>query len=260
MLTLCWFVMGIGTGTAQQPTAQEEPPKRPEDLNIDPCLKLLEGVHDHVFSFDDPAFYCIRNAIREDPNPDRYDVTDDDVIVPWQFLMERPSDYRGRLVTLEGRLLKRHPPYELPNRRGGGPWYQCELGRANTRAACTVVLIDDPAAVALRSPVRVKGYFLKIRDYRVKSGATAAGPLLVGRRLEPFHGTEKDSGERLEPIADGGYTGLIGGTAMLALFWLVLRRGLQAEPSWPTPKARGGSRDEESPDDFDWLIKKDSDE
>ncbi len=260
MLALCWVFIFVQAATGQPPATGKEPLLPPGDLNIHPCLKLLEGVHDHVFSFDDPAFYCLRNAIRDDPNPDRYDVTDDDVIVPWQFLLERPSDYRGRLVTLEGTLLKRHPPYELPNRRGAGPWYQCELGQAGTRAACTVILIDDPAAIALRSPVRVKGYFLKIRDYRAKSGATAAGPLLVGRRLEPFHGTAKDSGVSLEPIADGGYTWLIGGTVVLALFWLVLRRGLLAQSSRPTPLARGGSRDEESPDDFDWLIKKDSDE
>lgn len=257
-IVLSWIVVLAEAAWGQPPRGNPGPVESQTDADYARCLKLLEGVHDNVYSFDDPAFYCFRNYVRDDPRSDRYDVRETDVLVPWQFLLERPSDYRGRLVALEGRLLKRHPPYELTNRRGGGAWYQCELGHPDTRAACTVVLIEDPGAIPLQATVRVKGFFIKVRGYQAKSGKTAAGPLLVGRRLESVSGTGGASGGRLEPIGEGRYTWLIAGTAALALVWLVLRRGLRAAP--PRFTARGPRREKESPEDFDWMIKQDSDE
>lgn len=213
---------------------------------------LLNDIRDNVFSFDHPAFYRFRNHVKADPDTVKYEVVDDDKALPWSFLLERPSDYRGELVLIEGKLLKRHPPYKLPEHRGKGLWYQYELGRGDTRAVCTVIATEEEQKIPIRSEVRAKGYFIMVRAFKTDSGETSAGPLLVARRLEYISppGLIMDK-------APGIYTWLAGATAVLAVVWLMLRRGLRSSASKSDSTLRSAKHKHESDDDFDWLIKTD---
>ncbi len=252
---VCLLIWSLGTSSSTAFGQTASPPDDPatsetaEDLKHG--LALLRDVRDNVFSFDDPAFYWFCRFVKRDALVAAYQIGESETSVPWRFLLERPSDYRGRLVVIAGRLLRRSQ-FEVTNRRDVGTLYQCELVEAGTRAICTVITTEDPQAIPLRSWVRTKGYFIKVRAFRTDAGAAGAGPLLVARRLEPARGPASGlSGAPLAP--DGGYIWLVGGTAALAILWLVLRRGLRSSGVTEPSKPAGVKRSTGSSADFDWL-------
>ncbi|MBN2559428.1 MAG: hypothetical protein JXQ75_00670 [Phycisphaerae bacterium] len=215
--------------------------------------RLLEDVHDNVFSFDDPAFYWFCHYVKDHADPAVFSIDDLQTAVPWKFLAERPSDYRGRLVVIEGVLLSR-PVFEVSGfgRRGIGKLHQCELSEVGTRALCAVICVEDPGDVAIRSRVRAKGYFIKVRRYQTNAGEIGAGPLIVARRLELV----RPPASSLVGLRTGWQRGrmcIAIATALLAIVWLVLRRGIRgAAPA----RAKRPSRGEDavpSEDDFNWL-------
>jgi len=228
----------------------EDPPWRESADDPAHAAKLLEAVRDNVFSFDDPAFYwfcryvgagkadaALGNAPTGDP-------------VPWKRLLERPSDYRGKPVLLEGILQTRHA-FDISNREGLGRLYQCELADIGTQALCAIVCTQDPAEVPIHSRVRVKGFFIKVRAYQTTAGDGGAGPLIVAKRLH-----------LVRPPASGipgGGPGsvvdrwMIPAVVVLAFVWLLLRRAARKTvtgPSFPSVKNRGT---EGSKDDFAWM-------
>ena len=214
-------------------------------------LRLLQNVHDNVFTFDDPAFYWFCKFVKSDADQAKYDVRSDHPALPWRFLLERPSDHRGQLVTIEGTLLSRYE-YDVTNRAGAGTLYQCELGDPGTRAICTVVVIEPPGEIPIRSRVKTKGYFIKVRAFRTDAGESGAGPLIVSRRLDVIEEPEEGSGVATWSVR-GGRTWLIVATAALVIIWLVLRRRLGARPGEVSGSSRKGLRKSPSDDDFDWL-------
>lgn len=215
-----------------------------------PAAKLLEDVRDNVFSFDEPAFYWFCRYVHEG----KADAVLDDVwtgeALPWKMLMERPSDYRGKPVVIEGFLQTCHA-FDVSNRQGLGRLYQCELADVNTRALCAVVCTLDPTNMPLRSRVRAKGFFIKVRAYQTTSGETGAGPLIVAKKLQLI--TPPASG-----IPGGGPRGIldrwmIPAVVVLVLVWIGLRRRAgraRAMPSASRSKTEGSN---DSDDDFDWL-------
>ncbi|MFQ5430827.1 MAG: hypothetical protein ACE5E1_11010 [Phycisphaerae bacterium] len=226
------------------------------DQDLSHGRRLLEGVRDHVFSFDDPAFYWFRRYVKHDSQPAKYDMSAADEPVPWKYLMERPGDYRGELILIEGVLL-RSSAYEVPNRQGGGTYHQCELGDRGTRAICTVVVTEAPEGIPNRGRVRTKGYFLKVRAYRTADGRTGEGPLLVARRLQ------RVARAPVESFGDGLFSKaaprwLIGATVLLAFAWLFLRRSLRSRRETPLRGTASGPSPTGTEDDCDWLTRGES--
>ena len=249
------LVASLGTSSSaafgQTVSPRDDPSTSDAPGDLARGLALLRDVRDNVFSFDDPAFYWFCRFVRRDAPAAAYQISETETSVPWRFLLERPSDYRGGLVVIAGRLLRRSQ-FEVTNRREVGTLYQCELVEAGTRAICTVIVTADPQAIPIRSWVRTKGYFIKVRAFRTDAGMAGAGPLLVARCLEPAGGSAPSSSDALQ-APGGGYVWLVGGTAALAILWLVLRRGLRSSETKEPSKPAGAKHPTGSSADFDWL-------
>ncbi len=253
-------------------------------------LRLLEDVRDGTFSFDDPAFYwfCRYTLAKSDS----LDAALNESPLPWKFLLERPDDYRGRVIFVEG-LLQSRQGYEVTNRPGVGTLHQCELADPTTRAICTVVAVNDPGEMPFRSRVRAVGYFIKVRAFKTTTGELSAGPLIVAGTITlaqaPSHGHPAPASGRVSPgtgygsrasgnpsdsaqdqslddhpLLDGSptrrYSWPIWATVVLALAWLALRR--RARPTSPrctlpgrrfTSRRQTDDQSNSSMKDFDWL-------
>jgi hypothetical protein len=186
---------------------------------------LLSDVRDGSFSFDEPAFYWLARRVKFADPDSAFDITEDEVLVPWKYLLERPSDYRGQLVLIEGSLARKYAwtsqglGYDL------GQLHQAELFDPRSRGFCTVVCIEPLDNVPVNAWVRGKGYFLKVRQFQTADGAAGYAPLLVARRLaavqQPISVTDSVR------WSTGRWGGLAWGATLLALLlggWWVLRR------------------------------------
>jgi hypothetical protein len=217
------------------------------------AAKLLEDVRDNVFSFDDPAFYWFCRYVASGKADAALAGKESPESLPWSMLIERPSDYRGKPVVIEGTLQSARA-FDVTNREGLGRLYQCELSETGTHALCTVICTQEPAEVPLRSRVRVKGYFIKVRAYQTSAGESGAGPLIVARNLHLL--TSPAAG----PPRSGSSTALnrwlIPGIALLAILWLWLRRAATRRSAAREshlsgrPGARAATGTD---DDFAWL-------
>ncbi len=214
--------------------------------------RLLADVKDHVFSFDDEAFYWFCRYVRRNEATDEGTVGDDETATPWQFLLERPSDYRGESVVIEGTLLRKSS-FDVPNRPGVGRLHQCELTTRGTRAVCTVILTDEPRDVPIGARIRSRAFFIKVRSFRTRQGNEGMGPLLVGCGFVAMSagGSESDGfGLVIKDVS----VWLAGATAVLAIAWYVLRRRLRAEPPAAERHTSIAEARTESEADFDWLL------
>lgn len=213
---------------------------------------LLGAVEDNTFSFDDEAFYWYCRYLRA--NPDAYD----DVTcgagdaVPWRFLMERPSDYRGRAVCIEGRLLREQPSYEIAGRPGVGRLRQLELGRSGSNAVATLILLDAAPTIAKRSRIRARAVFIKVRAFQSEAGKVGSGPLLIASGLDVVEssGPAADSAggmdaRRLLPWMAGVTLLLFG--VMVAIRRNVGAKRQQTDLAIDEPRVTGTDAD------FDWL-------
>jgi hypothetical protein len=224
---------------AEPPDIPASAPARGEDV-LAHARMLLQDVRDNVFSFDDEAFYEFCRYVRHHAPPAVSPIEASEPAVPWKFMLERPSDYRGRLVTIEG-VLQARTAFEVsgPGREGIGTLYQCELSDRGTRSLCAAITVDDPQDIPIRSRVRAKGFFIKVRGYVTNAGDAGAGPLLVARRLELIEAPSS----ALPDLFSGwaiGLTEVCAVTAVLALVWLALRRAVRRTRP-PSIPVRGGS-------------------
>lgn len=219
-----------------------------QEMSISEGRRLLEDVRDEVFSFDDPGFYWFCQYCRTAEG--KAGLVDDGKsdAVPWKLLMERPGDYRGQAIVIEGVLRSRYS-YDVPNREGVGRLHQLELADAVSRALAAVVLTDDPGELPMRSRVRVKAYFIKVRSFQTSEGEAGAGPLFVG--------AEVGRAALAAPVPDPGGPDrrsrnyIFAGVVVMALIWFLLRRGL----SRPRTRFSAGPGAQEAPTeaDFDWI-------
>jgi hypothetical protein len=215
--------------------------------------RLLAGVHDGVFSFDDAGFYWLCRYVKRHADPGEFAITAHDTPVPWRQLVERPSDYRGQLVAVEG-ILQARPAFIQtgPGRGDIGKLTQCELSEIGTRSFCSVITIEDADQIPVHSRVRAKGYFVKARGYQTNDGETGAGPLIVARRLEVV--TPPTSGLGGGAVGlPGGTTAIMVATAGLAVVWLLLRRSLRPPVGSEGRRGPGGAGGRPSDADFDWV-------
>jgi hypothetical protein len=237
----CCLLCGVSTALAAPPADELAEGRR-----------LLADVKDHVFSFDDEAFYWFCKHVRRSDAPGDRALGEDEAPTPWRFLLERPSDYRGQLVVIEGTLLRK-TSFEVPNRPGVGRLHQCELTSRGTRAVCTVILTDEPQGVPIHARVRGQAYFIKVRSFRTRHSGEGTGPLLVGRGIIAVSG----GGSRtvgFGPALEDAAPWLAGATAVLAIAWYILRRRLRVEPVVVGQRPSNAEMQTESEADFDWLL------
>lgn len=234
------------------PATRETAPSTP----FDPAggESLLARVQDQVFTFDDEAFYWLCRRIRHFDPPAVFQIGASESCLPWKFLLERPSDYRGDLVTVEGILRSRHSfRIDSPARGDLGTLHQAELSDVETNSFCTVIVTESPEPIPIRARVRAKGYFLKVRAFRDSEDRTGFAPLLIARSLisvaPPVSLREAMSRDRWNWWDPRRPTSLAGWIAVL-LAVLVLARGLRRTQR-RFPDRREAAAD--SADDFEWM-------
>ncbi len=192
-----------------------------------PLLSALGQVEDFSFAFwTPPVQQLVRYVASRQIWPDA------SAAVPvqrWSDLVERPADFRGRLVAIEGIVGRNRAWKPLDPRLADlGPVWQLELWGRREPLACTVLLTSDASDIAIGSTIRVVGYFAMIRQYRTQRGEVrqaavivAPAPQQVLTKLPP---AMRPDGRRTW----GVMAALLGG---LAIAWLLLRRSTAREPT-----------------------------
>ena len=158
-----------GPGSAESGPAWELPEK---------VRAALADTQDFAFNFDQPGFYAVAAFVRGSPRSPGFAQVPLEV-EDWRDLLERPRDFRGRPVTIEGRVGRNKAPYTLHGRPELGQVTQLELVRGDQPLACTVILTTPAADIPVGATVRVTGYFVMIRQYHGPSGRVQQAALVV---------------------------------------------------------------------------------
>jgi len=257
--------------------------------SIEHGMRLLSNVRDNVLSFDDPAFYWFCRYVttpegaaaladtESNPNHNANGAADHETAAtggssnsanvsdvpaeadptPIKFLLERPNDYRGKPVTIEGTLVAKWS-WSVDNRDVPNPLNQCEIAVAGTRALAAVVTTESVDAIPIRSRVRARGYFIKVRAFQTTGGEPGAGPLLVARSLTLIKSNGAIAGAGSESTAGkSAQMWILAGTLVAAVAWLMLRRmARKPQSAATTPSFRSTAMSENAAaDDFDWMLK-----
>ncbi|MEE8170005.1 MAG: hypothetical protein V3T70_05605 [Phycisphaerae bacterium] len=243
--------------TGQSPVGDAQP----TEPNLDAGARLLADVEDFTPNFDDAAFYWLIERIRDFDDETHFRVAADEPPVAWSFLTQRPGEFRGQLVRVEG-IVESSVGYRI-ERAGwedAGAVHQTTLSVDGTPRFFTIISVADDQPAPLRARVRTKGYFLKVHGFMSENGGTGYAPLIVAHHLEllaePPGRSTTQPGSRL---LGGPYAPIWFGTAVLAIVWLLLRRSIRTRP---THRARPDRRRDAtaSADDFDWLSQRDKNE
>jgi len=190
-------------------------------------LAALEGVEDFSFNFDHPGVYGLLEYVQNSPlaaGHARAPVAIED----WRLLLERPSDFRGEPVVVEG-VVRRNSPWQYTGThhpRLSRVW-QLELSRPDQPITCTVILTHEAGDIPLGATIRVTGYFVMIRQYysetnRVRQAAllVAQAPTLVARDV---------SGAARSPRSAWIWLVIVVTAGLLAA-WILLRRSTAGGP------------------------------
>lgn len=142
-------------------------------------LTTLQDVRDFSFDFGQPGFYELLRFVKFSSAADLSAAGEE--LENWTPLVERPRDFRGRVVTVTG-IVGRNSSWRLvgaPLEALGSAW-QLELRGSRVPYACTVILTQDADDIPLGARVRISGYFCLVRQYRSETNQVCQAPLLVG--------------------------------------------------------------------------------
>lgn len=184
----------------------------------------LDSIEDFSFSFAQSGFYAVIEHLKttsSSPGHVHLPLEVDD----WSVLLERPADFRGLPVTIEG-VVGRNKPWRFEQeeyRRLGTVW-QLELWRADQPITATLILTNDAGDIPLDATIRATGYFVMIRQYysrtnRIRQAALllADGPTVVSRAV-----ARTSTPSRLNL-----FIGLVVAlTVALLVIWILLRRSV----------------------------------
>lgn len=207
--------------------AQETPPATPPPASDLPAhvARALGEIRDFAFNFDHEGFYLLVDHVRTEPEPEPEAVHPID---DWRVLLERPSEFRGRWVEIEG-LVGRNRGYTILRPGGvGTPVWQLELGgTAEQPIACTLVLTQPADDVPLGARIRAAGRFVMIRQYFDPANRPRPAALIVGRG--PTMVWRAAPAQVRPPRAN--WTWVVAGLAAgLLVAWVLLRRATASQP------------------------------
>lgn len=213
------FALLFSLAPAQPPASGPAATAAYDDPDAGPSL--LAAVRDDSFNFDEPAFYwLLRRAHRE-----AGERAANEQPTPWRFLLERPSEYRGRRVVVEGFVLSSLEYEILREGRSLGKVIQTELSESGTRGLCTIVTTGNRQPLPIGARIRGAAWFLKARRFTTTTGQTASAPLLVGNQIEVIApaGALSEQGA-VRRAASRSRDWLVVGIVALAAVWFVMRR------------------------------------
>jgi hypothetical protein len=171
------LVWAVSAGAAAQ-----SPPSSasaPAALELPPAVQAaLATIEDFALHFDQPGFYAILEQVKHRPHAPGTEQPPL-VVTDWRDLLERPGEFRGRAVTIEGRVGRNKAPYKLETRPELGGLWQLEIERPDQPIACTLICTNSVADIPLGATVTATGYFVMIRQFYGASGRLAQAALLV---------------------------------------------------------------------------------
>ncbi len=233
-LTLPLILMGAGafgqTSTTSAPSTNPAPSnasaRAAETWELPAAARDAVGqIRDESLDFDQPGFYAVVEFVKRSPRSPGFLQTPIEVD-DWRELAERPNDFRGRPVTITGRVGRNKDPYTLHSRPELGQLTQLELvgaGNQSQPIAVTLILTEPGADIPLNSEISVTGYFVMIRSYYGASNRLQHAALLVA--------PGPTSVSRAGPASATAGTGqldwrwLLGAAVVgLLLAWIILRR------------------------------------
>jgi hypothetical protein len=208
--------MGAATVCAQETSA-------PAAILPPHLRERLATVEDFSFSFAQPGFYAVLKYLRAGGTAP--DAADPITVSDWRALLERPADFRGVPIVVEGRVGRNSAWRHIsePHRDLGMLW-QIELSRPDQPIACTLILSEPADDIPIGATIRVAGYFVLIRQYYDASNRVRQAALLVGRG--PTIVSTRAAPQQASP--SNLWIGLIVVlTAGLLIAWLLLRRSVK---------------------------------
>lgn len=255
-----WVALVIScTAPPVSPVQEWNGPVRPE-----PDIAMAKGLFDQfvdgTFSFDDEAFFWLCAQVRTNSARRELLAASSESPTPVRQMMERPADFRGLPVVVEG-ILRSREEYEIRGRPELGRMTQLELSVPGSRAIMTVVCTERAGGVSAGMAVRATGYFLKLRQFRTTDGQVGAGVVLVTngmvRATRPEMSGATESQGAWSRVRDEW---VFAGITALLVVWLLIRRRMRGIPASrstsamrsasPGPAATGDS-------DFAWMTSRD---
>jgi hypothetical protein len=216
----------IATHSAQaQPTSQpaSQPESRPLTELPAAVMKELRDIEDFSLRFDQPGYYAVLEFVRGSDIPIGSHATPTEV-PDWQALVERPSEYRGLPVTIEG-VVGHTTNYQFTDpvrRKRFGTMWQIELKhpRRGVPTACTVVFTENADEAGVGSTIRATGYFVMVRRYE-RSDRTLANAILLVARSPAMIARDAP----VEPPDRGmNWIWVVGAVlAAMVVFWIIVR-------------------------------------
>lgn len=188
LAAICGACAAIAAGQSSQPATASTPGwELPAEVRA-----ALDQTQDFAFNFDQPGFYAVLQHVKGSPRSPGFAQTPIEVN-NWQDLLERPNDFRGRPITIEGIVGRGKAPYQLQRFPQLGELWQLELWREDQPVACTLILTEQAADIPVNALIQVTGYFVMIRQYygrskRVQQAAllVATGPTSISRSAPRF--------------------------------------------------------------------------
>lgn len=164
-------------------------------------------------------------------------MVDEAVAVRRDDLLRHPNAYRGRLVRLQAKYAETVPFTPANQHRYDAPAYSTLAWERGSLEAVAMISVDEPGKLRRGANVMLAGYFFKIRrdEARTADAGEASKqvvvPVIVGRGVVV---------EPTEPLSVGSglaWTAMVVGIALLAGFWVVVRRWVRDQAG-----RRGGER------------------
>lgn len=188
------------------------------ELPPDVCA-ALDRIQDFTFNFDQPGFYAVVESVAHgtlSPGHTEPPIEIED----WRDLLERPTDLRGRAVTVDGVIGRGKDPYRLNQRPDLGLLSQIELARPDQPLSCTLIFTQSVADLPLGATIRVTGYFVMIRQYHGPSGRAQQAALIVA----PGPTSITRAGGRPATSPELDWRWMLAAVALGALLTLILLR------------------------------------
>lgn len=172
------------------------------------------------------AYWTVLAKVRDVPQSELEQAALQDLT--YTQIFSDPDFYRGRLITLEGELVKlsRLPSRDNPAKIETvyeGWMINADSGKNPYVFHC----LDKPAGLQegdkISEKIRVTGYFFKRYQYPAKSGLTYAAPLLMAKRIRWFPPIQRKAAAdpRWIPYLLGGIS-LVGLSLAGTLCWFML--------------------------------------
>lgn len=204
--------VGLLLGAGARPASAQPHSELSADV-----VEALQRVEDFTLHFDQDGVYSLIDSVRDSEQPPGHSV-EPIRIDNWRDLLERPGDFRGLPITVQG-VVGHNRAWRRANSTSDEPVWQIELSSANQPIACTILLTSDVSDVPIGATMNVTGYFAMIRRYYTSNNAVREAALLVAQ------GPTFIAQASTTQVGGGSWTTLIVAmTAGLLFAWWLLRR------------------------------------